>query len=176
MPRFKVNFPNYYIVDAQDESEALKIAIQLSDLFSLNEIPVAHNDAAIIEKIDIVLEEESDNHYFEDSFKKWKAECNIPVGWIEDKMDRNNLYSVFLKWLDHPTLEPGEFFEIPEAEEPTVQLTELTSDDLDVIVEEMLKEFPAKKWTRDAVADYCFKRSIAYYYGRFLYARIKNKL
>lgn len=176
MPRFKVNFQNYYIVDAQDETEALKLAVQLANLFLLNDIPVAHNDSPTIEQIESVSEEASDNHYFEESFNKWKAECNIPVGWVEDKIDRDNLYSVFKMWLEHPTLEPGEYFQIPSNEEPVANLSELSSDQLDVIVEEMLNEFPAKKWTRDAVADYCFKHSIAYYYGKFLYARIKNKL
>jgi hypothetical protein len=176
MAKFCVNIPDYYFVDAEDESEAEEIAWKLFEL-SLKGSAPARPRVANVQKLEDGSNQETDNHYL--------AEKPVPIVPIEDAKDAFRISSEEGIRCDllphlvmicededcrHCTLGANSFLaekwvdrleESDEDDEDEIEFTpepfnrESHAREMEKIKQEMLKIIPAKKWTQLMIESYC---------------------
>ena len=73
-------------------------------------------------------------------------------------------------WFEEMVTENEPLFNVEEPDHQTVLA------ELDQLIGDMLKETPAKKWTKGAVHDFCLEREIPIYMADLAYNRIKRRL
>lgn len=94
--------------------------------------------------------------------------CQLDVAFLDEGHFHN--FRRMADWFEEMCLEDEPVF-ITEEQPPHEVLVKL-----DKIIEEMLKELPAKKWTQGTASDYCLEHNLPHYYSEMLYHRIKRRL